>query len=161
MRTQVDRYANAGLPQRGGMRYVAAAMAAQSVPEHAAAQATNDVRKAYDGLTTAQKTEVQRLSYKHPDGTTIAKPNLAVPQPKKGPSLQEIADWTRANIIATSAGLAERGILTEKEGFDPNLWWPMQSYKGKPVYQDRQRSDSARRRDQPVPVKTRRGAGGF
>lgn len=169
IRGLVDRYSAAGLPQRGGIPYVTAAFAAQAAPEHAAAQATNRLRALADGLTTAQKRELQKLSYVDENGERFATRDANVPEPAKGPSLEDRAGQIRGILFDLDRRQEALGIRTRTKqvmprGANPNpnakpriksgdlsdsgTYWPMRQFGKQPVFQSQELAQAAQSGDE-------------
>jgi hypothetical protein len=127
-----DRYLEAGLPQRGGLPYLHAALGAQAAPDHAKAVAERQFSKHFDGLTLAQAREVQKLSH-----STEAEPvarDAQVPEPKKGPSLAQRAVGVRSIINAYDAAEVALGLRKPEDIIGDNQYYPMRAFNKKRVY---------------------------
>jgi hypothetical protein len=140
LRALVDRYYNAGLPQRGGLPFVTAALAAHMYPEYQAGQAVRFIRELGQGLTLAQKRELQRLSYVDAStGERLAARNPAIPEPQ-GASLATRAHNLRQWMMQRDVEQNNLGIRDVHQGeqYDSGLFWPMRQFdENSPVYQPR------------------------
>lgn len=162
LRSLVDRYEAAGLPQRGGMPFVYAALATQAAPEHAVAVATNRIRSIFDGLTTAQKRELQKLSYVDENGERFATRDANVPEPKKGPSLEDRAGQVRGILFdldrrQSALGIRQESRVVMPRGKNPNAkpkvvsgelydsgrFFPMRQFGEQPVFQSQELAKAA------------------
>lgn len=158
-RELVSRYAP--LRERGGTPYVAAGLAAQAAPEHAAAHVLKDTRDRFGGLTRAQKIEVQKLSYVDEEGKPLYTRSEHVAEPAKGPSLAERARNVRADLQADDARQAALGIRDPEKGemFASGTFYPMRKFGDRPVYAT-PKLDAAAREGHEVPVNAFPSGGG-
>ena len=140
LRALTDRYYSAGLPQRGGMPYLTAALAAHMYPEYQAGRAVDFIRELGHGLTLAQKRELQKLSYLDTDtGAHLAVRNPAVPEPR-GLSLETRAQQLRQWMMQRDTEQNQLGIRPVEEGrqYNSGLFWPMRQFaEDSPVYDRR------------------------
>jgi hypothetical protein len=131
----VDRYSAAGLPQRGGERYVSAGLAGQASGENAEAEIRNRFNAIYDGLTPQQKLEVQRLSEHDEEGVYQNARNAAVPDAPKGTrSLETRALLSRALQRRLDRMQVERGLREPGDLKDSGTYAPLRQFQDKPVF---------------------------
>jgi hypothetical protein len=146
VRGLLDRYYAAGLPQKGGKTYTEAAFRAQAAPQRAEAEVVKQIRELHKDLTPAQKLEVQKLSYiDDATGQRIYTRDPNVPDPKKGKSLQDVADADRAMMNqwdVTQIGLGLRDP-NKSELFASGEYWPMRKFNDRPVFQSQELEEAS------------------
>ncbi len=147
LRGIVDRYYAAGLPQRGGATFTQAAFRAQAAPERAEAQVSDRVRGLFQGLTTAQKREIQKLSYVDDEtGARLAARDPKIPEPTKGSSLQARATTVRGLLRDLDRRQSELGIRDPQKGelYASGLFWPMRQVDRRvPVFANQELQQAA------------------
>ncbi|MDB5094138.1 MAG: hypothetical protein JWO85_2239 [Candidatus Eremiobacteraeota bacterium] len=128
----------APLRERGGTPFVAGGITARSAPESAKAQIATDTRRIGFGLTREQKIEVQKLAYRDSAGAQMHARSQAVPDPAKGPSLQERAADMRQTLMQDDVLLDARGLKSVEKGEQKatGIYFPMRPFGKRPVFQD-------------------------
>lgn len=137
IRSLVDRYTKAGLPQRGGSTYTHAALGAVMYPEYQVGKAEHFFDSLGEGLNQAQAKEVQKLSYQDTaTGERLAARDPGVPEPK-GVSLEARAHALRQWMMERDVEQNALKIREAHKGeqYDTGTFWPMRQFNEKsPVY---------------------------